>query len=103
MDTDDTPRTKGGLTLLEAELRIAALEAAAAKAILALAAMVKREDVVVKRRIALLDCVELLFTELKLEGAIHSQFVANSLVRTRSAVAELQQALSDQRSARKDR
>jgi hypothetical protein len=103
MNEKDTPRTKAGLTLLEAELRIDALESAAAKAIHVLAEVLKHEKVVDEHGEALLACVDLLFDELKLEGVIHSEYVANSLGRTRQAVAQMRQSLNEQRRAKGNR
>ena len=97
MSEKDIDRTKAGLTLLEAELRIGALESAAAKAILLLTEVLKQAKIVDEHGEALLGCVDLLFDELNLEGVIHSEYVANSLERTRQAVAQLRQTLGEQR------
>jgi hypothetical protein len=97
MDTQGVDRTRNGLTLLEAERRIEALEAAAAKALLVLAEAVKHKNDIDKQGEHLLACVELLFTELTLEGVPHSQFVEGSLARTASAVSELRRSLREQR------
>ena len=90
MATPDTALTKTELTLLEAEQRIDALEVAAAKALLLAAETLKLQKDVDKHREALLACVELLFTELKMEGVKHNPFVESSLERTAKALAELQ-------------
>lgn len=97
MDTQGEARTRAGLTLLEAEQRIDSLEAAAAKALLVLAEAVKHRNDVDKQGERLLACVELLFNELTLEGAPHSQFVQGSLDRTATAVRELRRSLREQR------
>jgi len=96
IDTADTPRTKTGLTLLEAEARIDSLEAAAAKAVLLLTEVLKHEKAVDGRAKSLLSCVDLLFDELRLEDMKHSEYVANSLQRTGHAVGELRKALREQ-------
>ncbi len=93
----DTPRTTTGLTLHEAELRIDALEAAAAKAVLLLAETIKQEALIQKHGKALIACVDLLFDELKVEGLKHSEFVGSSLERTAASVKELRQSLLEQR------
>jgi len=85
----DIPRTKSGLTLIEAELRIESLETAAAKAILVLAKVLKHERIVREHGDALISCVDLLFDELKLEGMKHCEYVNGSLERTRRAVETL--------------
>jgi hypothetical protein len=103
MNDKDTPRTKAGLTLREAELRIEALESAAAKAIRVLTEMLMHEDLVDKHGEALLACVDVLFVELKLEGVIHSEYVVNSLERTRRAVDQMRLTLSEQRRANRSR
>ena len=82
LNPTDTLRTKMGLTLLEAESRIISLETAAAKAQATLTEVLKHEAIVDKHGAALLSCVELLFSELKLDGVTHSQFVTDSLSRT---------------------
>ena len=102
MNEDDTPRTKAGLTLLEAGLRIEALESAAAKALLVLAEMLKQQDLVEKHGQALLACVDVLFVELKLAGVNQSEFVVNSLERTRRAVDQMRQTLGEQRRANRN-
>ncbi len=97
MDTTDTPRTRTGLTLLEAEQRIDSLELAAAKALVILAETLRREQIVDKHGSALIACADLLFDELKIEGMKHSHFVEESLGRTAVAVKELRQSLLEQR------
>ncbi len=90
MATPDAALTKTELTLLEAKQRIDSLEVAAAKALLLAAETLRRQQDVDKHREALLACVELLFTELQMEGAKHNKFVESSLERTARALAELQ-------------
>jgi hypothetical protein len=96
---DDTHGVKAE-TLLQAEARIDALEAAAAKATRMLAEMVKHEAVVDRDGAALAACVDLLFDELRLEGAVHGEFVRNSMERTKRAVAQLRQSLKEQQRMR---
>jgi hypothetical protein len=90
-------RTKTGLTLLQSEQRIDALEIAAAKAVLLIANALKHEVDVEKHGQILLSCVDLLFDELKLEGMAHNAYVVNSLSRTKAAVSELRQSMVAQR------
>lgn len=97
MDTSDAARTRTGLTLLEAEQRIDALEIAAAKAVMLIAEALKHEVDIEKRGQTLLACVDLLFDELKLEGMKHNEYVEGSLSRTKSAVIELKHSLLAQR------
>ena len=97
MNTPSAPRTKAGLTLLEAERRIDSLETAAAKAMLVLAEILKHETLLHEHGDALVSCVELLFDEFKLEGLKHNEFVANSLGRTKHAVVELRKTLAKHR------
>jgi len=99
MNENDTPRTKAGLTLREAELRIEALESAAVKALLGLTEILKHKDLVEKHGEALLACVDVLFVELKLEGVVHSEYVANSLERTRRAVDQMRLTFDEQKRA----
>jgi hypothetical protein len=89
MATPDAALTKTKLSLLDAERRIDALEVAAAKALLLAAETLRRQKDVDKHKEVLLACVELLFTELQMEGAKHNQFVESSLKRTATALAEL--------------
>jgi hypothetical protein len=89
MATEEAIVPKTGLTLLEADQRIEALEIAAAKTALALAEALRHQQVVDKVQHTLVACVELLFTELKVEGTRHSQFVEDSLGRTAKALDEL--------------
>jgi hypothetical protein len=98
---EETPRTKTGLTLSEAEQRIDSLEIAAAKAVVLLAETLKHEQIVDKHGSALVACVELLFSELKLEGLKHSQFVEESLNRTATAEKELRQTLFERQAKNK--
>lgn len=93
MTSQDAALTKTGLTLLEAEQRIDALEVAATKALLLAAEALKVQKDVDKHRETLLACVELLFTELQIEGMKHNQFVELSLGRTATALAGLRGSL----------
>jgi hypothetical protein len=102
MNEMNTPRTKAGLTLDEAGLRIEALEAAAAKAILVLTEMLKQKDLVEKHGESLVACVDVLFVELKLQGVVHSEWVISSLERTRRAVDQMRLTLDEQRRAKGD-
>jgi len=52
-----------------------------------------RQEDVDKHRQTLLAYVDLLFTELTVEGVKHSQFVESSLERTASALTELRISL----------
>ena len=72
MVTPEATRTSTGLTLLEAEHRIDALEIAAAKAVVLIAEALKHEVAVEKHGQVLLSCVDLLFDELEVEGLEHN-------------------------------
>jgi len=89
MVSRDAGRTTTGLTLQEAEQRIESLEAAAARAVLIMAEALRNRQELQKHGDRLIECVDLLFTELQVEGVKHSEFVQNSLARTASAVAAL--------------
>ncbi len=95
IDMDAEPRTNAGLTLLEAEQRIDALELAAAKVVVQIADQLKDEVIIEKHGKALLDCVYVLFEELRVEGLKHSEFVESSLAHTASAVDTLQRSIRE--------
>lgn len=95
----DADRTTTGLTLQEAEARIDALEAAAAKAVLIMAEALRNRQELHRHGDRLIECVDLLFTELQVEGVKHGEFVANSLARTASAVAALRASHARSRDA----
>ncbi len=90
---DAEPRTNAGLTLFEAEQRIDALELAAAKVVVQIADTLKSHGVIDAKGKALLDCVYLLFDELRVEGLKHNEFVENSLARTYKAVDDFRRAI----------
>jgi hypothetical protein len=91
-------RTSTGLTLQEAEVRIAAIEAAAAKAADILSVATKAQNNIDHLTDALLMCCDLLFDELRLEGMKHSEWVDNSLAKVRSAIAEYRKNAAVQKS-----
>ena len=96
---DAEPRTTAGLTLLQAEQRIDALELAAAKVVVQIADTLKHQKLERKGSEALLACVELLFDELRVEGLKHNQFVDSSLARTAVAVKELRASIREGKSS----
>lgn len=94
MDTQTTqPKTRSGLTLLEAEMRIDDLEAAAVKAALLLAQTAKRQLVIDERTEVMLKCSEQLVDELFKGGMKHSEHVEESLGHAMIATIELRKAV----------
>jgi len=96
----DSQKTRHGLTLLEAEMRIDDLEAAAVQAALLLAQTAKHQAAVDTRTETMLKCVELLVDELFKEGMKHSEFVEESLGHAMIAAADLRKVV-EKRNGRK--
>lgn len=87
--TSDVNKSDNKLKLLEAELRIDALEAAAVKTALLAAQAITERHVVAMLTGKLIACVDQFVDELDTEGLKHSKHVETSLLRLTNAANEI--------------
>ncbi len=94
-------RTATGLTLQDAERRIADLEVAAAKAKDLAARTQKHQSLIDARIETILTCVDLLVDQLHMDGGKHSEYVTKSLELANKAAKQLREAVAMQKDTQK--